>query len=100
MHAHGESITAALHFFVIQRLGEGRKEGPSLVLIFSRNPHIKTVVVRRAQVANNPGLRVSTIQKRTAKKSLGLRSPSRRDTSRVLSSAARQLASYTEPGNT
>ena len=71
-----ESSTDALPVFVTQQLGRRKKEGPGLVLTCSRNPHDKTVVVRRAQMVTKPGHRVNTIQGRIVKKSLGLRSQS------------------------
>jgi hypothetical protein len=80
--------------------GKVREEGAGLVFTCSRNPHDKTVVVRRAQVKTKPGHRVNTIQKGTVNNSLGLRSQSWQDAKGILSCIARQMASYTEPDNT
>jgi hypothetical protein len=63
------------------------------VLLARRGPVMK----RRSLIRDRIGLCTDEIQRRTSKKSFGLRSQSWQDIARVLSNLARRLASYTEP---
>jgi hypothetical protein len=59
LDARSESITVALVILSLSGLErEGKSGGVWLGPLCSRNPHDKTVVVRRAQMVTKPGHRV------------------------------------------